>query len=63
MASPGGRDGDSKVEIDAAQCNGCGVCAQVCAAKAIHFVHDRGPKQGHKTWNRSPARPPSNSRS
>ena len=27
--------GDKKVEIDAAQCNGCGVCAQLCKEDAI----------------------------
>jgi TPP-dependent indolepyruvate ferredoxin oxidoreductase alpha subunit len=27
--------GDRKVEIDPAQCNGCGVCAQLCKEDAI----------------------------
>jgi indolepyruvate ferredoxin oxidoreductase, alpha subunit len=27
--------GDKKVEIDAAQCNGCGICAQLCKEDAI----------------------------
>jgi Pyruvate/2-oxoacid:ferredoxin oxidoreductase delta subunit len=29
------RDGDQKVEIDAAQCNGCNICAQLCNFDAI----------------------------
>ena len=28
-------EGDRKVEIDPAQCNGCGVCAQLCKEDAI----------------------------
>jgi len=35
-------DADNKSLINEALCTGCGVCAQVCAFKAIHFVDDRG---------------------
>jgi indolepyruvate ferredoxin oxidoreductase alpha subunit len=35
-------DADGKALINEALCTGCGVCAQVCATKAIRFVDDRG---------------------
>ncbi|MCX6557771.1 MAG: indolepyruvate ferredoxin oxidoreductase subunit alpha [Candidatus Aminicenantes bacterium] len=35
-------DADGKAFINEALCSGCGVCAQVCAFKAISFVDDKG---------------------
>jgi indolepyruvate ferredoxin oxidoreductase alpha subunit len=35
-------DADDKALINEALCSGCGVCAQVCAAKAITFVDEKG---------------------
>jgi indolepyruvate ferredoxin oxidoreductase alpha subunit len=36
-------DSDDKSLINEALCTGCGVCAQVCAFKAISFADDNGP--------------------
>jgi indolepyruvate ferredoxin oxidoreductase alpha subunit len=35
-------DANGKALINEALCSGCGVCAQVCAAKAIAFVDEKG---------------------
>ncbi|MEI6614425.1 MAG: indolepyruvate ferredoxin oxidoreductase subunit alpha [Chrysiogenales bacterium] len=35
-------DADNKSQINKALCSGCGVCAQVCAFKAIAFVDEKG---------------------
>jgi indolepyruvate ferredoxin oxidoreductase alpha subunit len=35
-------DADGKAFINETLCSGCGVCAQVCAFKAISFVDDKG---------------------
>jgi indolepyruvate ferredoxin oxidoreductase, alpha subunit len=35
-------DTDNKALINEALCSGCGVCAQVCIAKAIAFVDEKG---------------------
>jgi indolepyruvate ferredoxin oxidoreductase alpha subunit len=35
-------DADGKALINETLCTGCGVCAQVCAFKAIHFADEQG---------------------
>ena len=40
------QDGKRKVEIDTSQCNGCGVCAQLCTFHAIGQAGPESPADG-----------------
>ena len=43
---------DGKAAIIQSLCTGCGICAQVCPAKAIHFADEKGLHIGQVTLER-----------